>query len=343
VRIRSIESVVDEIERLVADYGIEHIMWLDDDLFYDHKRAIALFDAMVKRRLPITWDASNGVLAISCTEEVIAAAEESGCIALTIGMESGNPEILKYVLKPANVDHLLRSAEVLRRHERILSTVFLMIGFPGETMRMIWDTVRVSREMDLDWYRISQLQPLPNTPIFDSMVEQGLVQRNGTATVRYDLGSYGTQNEREKGIRLSSSDFSDAFSSIPLDEVPTPEQLQDVWFFMNYHLNFNRLFGKNRPEKVTQLRALLQNLSDVVAPEHGFALYFLGYLQHAMGHRIPPHVISRLRQRLESSSYWKTRFEAFGLSVEDLVAQSFHGAKNPIADETDPLKAAPGR
>ena len=53
------------------------------------------FDAMVRRGLRLTWDASNGVIAASCTEEVIAAAEASGCIALIIGMESGHPTILR--------------------------------------------------------------------------------------------------------------------------------------------------------------------------------------------------------------------------------------------------------
>ena len=36
-----------------------------------------------------------------------------------------------------------------------------MIGFPNETFSNIYDTVKVSLEMDLDWYQVSPLQPLP--------------------------------------------------------------------------------------------------------------------------------------------------------------------------------------
>ena len=32
------------------------------------------FNEMVRRKLPVTWDATNGVIAASCTDEVIAAA-----------------------------------------------------------------------------------------------------------------------------------------------------------------------------------------------------------------------------------------------------------------------------
>ena len=52
----------------------------------------------------------------------------SGCIALNIGMESGNREILKQIKKPGTVETFLKAAEVLRDFPEIHSRVFLMIG-----------------------------------------------------------------------------------------------------------------------------------------------------------------------------------------------------------------------
>jgi len=58
------------------------------------------------------------------------------------------------------------AGQVLPTDQAVLAaSVYLMIGFPGETMGMIKDTINVSLEMDLDWYRVKPLQPLPNTPI----------------------------------------------------------------------------------------------------------------------------------------------------------------------------------
>lgn len=51
VRQRTIPSVIHELEILRNEYGIGHFMWLDDDLFKDHKRIIALFNEMVKKNL----------------------------------------------------------------------------------------------------------------------------------------------------------------------------------------------------------------------------------------------------------------------------------------------------
>jgi radical SAM superfamily enzyme YgiQ (UPF0313 family) len=329
VRLRDVSSVVDELELLENEYGVRHVMWLDDDLLKNESRAVALFNEMVRRGLKLTWDATNGVIAMSCSEEVIAACAESGCIGMNIGMESGNPEILKQVRKPGKVANFTRAAEALRKHKQIYASIQLMVGFPGETMRMVMDTIEVAREMDLDWCRISPLQPLPNTPIYDSMVAQGLIDDVGSSEVRFAAGAFGKQAEIEQGLRLATADFEEAFSAIGLDEIPDGDQITDIWFYMNYHLNFHRLFHEDRQAKIDQQIATLINLSDVVAPENAFALYFLGFLSQQKDGSIPATVIERLQTRLDTSEYWQSRFAAFGLAVDDLRHNDFKNKHLP--------------
>jgi hypothetical protein len=298
-------------------------------LLKDHERAISLFNGMVQRNLGMTWDATNGVIAASCTDEMVAAMAASGCIALNIGMESGNPEMLKQIKKPGTVKNFLAAAETFHRYEQIHARVFLMIGFPGETMAMINDTINVARQMDLDWSAITPLQPLPNTPIFDAMVEQGLLDGADRTDVRFQGGSYGRQEEIDLGLKLASKDFEDAFCTIPKDAIPTREQINDIWFYMNYHLNFHRLFSEDRPIKIKQQRQNLAALSDVISPEHGFSLYFLGYLQHKKEGRIDADLVERLERKLAESEYWNARFTAFGLSADDLKNSDFKNKEIP--------------
>ena len=65
---------------------------------------MTLFQEMVRQKVGVTWDCTNGVIAASCEDDVIAAATESGCIGLIIGMESGNREILRRIRKPGTVE-----------------------------------------------------------------------------------------------------------------------------------------------------------------------------------------------------------------------------------------------
>ena len=145
VRQRSVQSVVDELLYLRDKQNIKHIMWLDDDLLYNEGRTMELFNEMIKQDVGITWDASNGVIAYSVKDEIMDAAEKSGCLGLVIGMESGNSEILKQVKKPGQVSTFIEAAKVLKKYPKINSRVFLMIGFPNESFRQILDTINVSK------------------------------------------------------------------------------------------------------------------------------------------------------------------------------------------------------
>lgn len=319
VRHRNVSTIVDELEILEKEYGIGHVMWLDDDLLKDHARAVSLFNEMVRRNLKLTWDATNGVIAASLTEEVVAAAAASGCIGLAIGVESGNPAILKQIRKPGKPETFLRAAEVVRKYEQIFTTVLLMVGFPQETMRQIFDTIELARKMDLDWYRVSPLQPLPGTPIHDTMVTDGLLAKDGGSTdARYVGGPFGKQSDIEQGVRPANLDFFGVFSNLSLDEVPDREMLTDIYSFMQYHLNFKRTYYETRPLKIEQKIAFMRNIADKVAPDNGFALYFMGLLEHRQRGHVDKGLVERLRHRLETSEYWRTRFEAFDMSMENL-------------------------
>lgn len=214
VRQRSVQSVIDELLFLRNEQNIKHIMWLDDDLLYNTKRTIELFNEMVKQKVDITWDASNGVIAASVTDEIMSAAEDSGCLGVVIGMESGNPDILKQIRKPGTVKNFIKASEILKKYPKINSRVFLMLGFPGETFGQILDTVNVAKEMAMDWNYITPLQPLPNTPIFDDLVEDNLVGTEGFGDIKYFVGGGYAKVSSNKKIILYKLAFKKFFQKI---------------------------------------------------------------------------------------------------------------------------------
>jgi radical SAM superfamily enzyme YgiQ (UPF0313 family) len=327
VRRRSTQSVIDELIMLRQEYDVEHIVWLDDDILYDRRKALELFNEMVRQDVGITWDASNGVIAASCTEEMMAAAAASGCLGLILGIESGNREILRQIKKPGTVETFQAAAEVLRKFEQIHARGFLMIGFPGETYRQILDTIDLCSKMRLDWHNIAPLQPLPNTPIFKSMLIEGKIKKEDAEFSK--LGWYsGPQSKARKKAEKSHSDllekdFKNAFNVPDLDVEPPKESFDDIWAYMQYHLNFYPLFLEERPVKLKQQLSYLENITGLIAPENAFAMYFAGYLQHKLYGKISENLIQTLEERLKLSPYWLDRFQDFNLSAEHLKAGVF--------------------
>ena len=319
VRHRSVESILDELEILKNAYEIGHIMWLDDDLYKDHKRAISLFNGMVQRNLNMPWDASNGVLAVSCTDEVLAASAASGCVGLTIGMESGNDEILRSSKKPANVEVNLKAAEALNRFDSIYSSAFVIIGFPNETMSMLQDTVNACVTMNLDWYRIKPLQPLPNTPIYEEMIEAGLIEpEKDKKGVRYMTGAYGKANDIEKSKQKSTVTMEDIFSQLPSTHVPSSQEIDEIWFRMNYKLNYARVAQEERPIKVEKQDKFLKVLCDITAPNNALAYYTKCIIEKKLHSKADPKRLSNLKSMLHDSSYWQEKFQTLGIRIDSL-------------------------
>ena len=74
-------------------------------------------------------------------------------------------------------------------------------NFPNETFSQIKDTIDVSIAMNLDWYNITILQPLPNTVIFDQMLSDGLRGDISFSSMGYNSGTHGKKVNKSGKVR----------------------------------------------------------------------------------------------------------------------------------------------
>lgn len=329
VRGRSVQSVIDELLVLRHEYGIEHVMWLDDDFLYDAKRAMRLFEEMVRQDVSLTWDCSNGVIAAACTDELMQAAAKSGCIGLILGMESGNPEILRRVKKPGAVKHFLKAAEILRKIESINSRVFLMVGFPKETFGMIQDTISVAQEMNLDWHIITKLNNLPNTPLFNEAAsdEREKIKKELFGNKHYASGRDALSVKNDgKFLKTSATPSSQkrfaltepinsVFENADKNSLPTDDDLNRIWVYMHFHLNFMRILREDRQEKLRQAYIYLRYITDMAGPDNALAHYCRSQVYHKM-HGVPEvSTLTTLTQLLETYPFWQDRFAELKISL----------------------------
>ncbi len=338
VRHRTVDSVVDELLCLQNDYGVEHIVWLDDDLLKDHKRTLEMFNEMVKRNLKLTWDATNGVIAHSLKQkEIVQGAFESGCIGLHIGIESGNPEILKQIRKPGTVETFIEASEVLKMYPKINTRALLMLGFPKETLSMIFDTIELAEKINFDWANLSILQPWKGTPIYEEMSDAGLLgDKEGTLKTEdndkapYQLGTYSRQRAIESGKIVEKTDFNeiknnflDRIKARDLNVIPSPGDLDNLWFYMNFRINFARLLREQRPDKIDQQYRFLRHITSKTAPDNAMMIYFFGLMEKKSFGKVSDITKTRLKERLNNSNYWSEKFDSLNLSFDDLNLEKF--------------------
>lgn len=315
VRIRDPKNVVDEIEHLVKNHGIQHVMWLDDDLFFNAKRTLTLFNEIVRRNLKITWDASNGIIAAAITPELAAAAVESGCIGLNLGIESGNPQILKEVHKPGTLNNFRKAKEILGKYPHLFIKGFLMIGFPNETWQQMHDTMSFAMELRLDWYPTQILTPLPSTEIYRTMLEVGLIEdKLSTSTVAQMAGAHGKLRQQEENEKKKATEFLNPFDGADMTKVPPKDKLGDIWFYLDYKANYEKILTEEHPVKLKNVGLWLVDVCDRITKENPLGNLFLAVIRQKLGETEEAKRRAAIAETyLNESAYWQTRFRTLGL------------------------------
>tara|TARA_Y100000031_G_C7956644_1_gene264018 strand:- start:22 stop:573 length:552 start_codon:yes stop_codon:yes gene_type:complete len=183
---------------------------------------------------------------------------------------------------------------------------------------MLQDTFNVAMEIDLDWYNITILQKLPNTPIFETNAQSGQIDDVDTREIRYNSGPYGKKREMMRNRNFAS--FSNPFENVNMEEIIPSTQLEDIWMYMNFHLNFERLLKIQNSIKLEQQLKYLTYITETVAPDDPLPMYFCGYLQKRVLGVIDPKLLSRLEVTVDSSEYWRNCFKHFNLSISQLAS-----------------------
>jgi radical SAM superfamily enzyme YgiQ (UPF0313 family) len=170
-RTRPVEHVLEDVRRIKA-LGGRRILFLDDNPIGDPAAAKELFRALVPER--ISW-ASQCTIEIARDRELLDLAARSGCVLLSIGIESLDHDVLKRMRKGFNAPS--RYAEDLGRlRERGIQVIaLLMVGIDGQPPEVFRSTVDFLRENKVALVKFFTPAPYPGTDFHARMSAEGRV------------------------------------------------------------------------------------------------------------------------------------------------------------------------
>src|SRR4029079_11370814 len=127
-RTRNIDAVIEDVRRIKA-LGGTNLLFLDDNPIADVDAAKELFRRLIPEK--IKWS-SQCTIEIARDAELLDLAARSGCVALSIGLESDDEEVLEGIRKGFNRPS--RYAEDLRRLRArgIHVIALMMLGMDGQ-------------------------------------------------------------------------------------------------------------------------------------------------------------------------------------------------------------------
>lgn len=161
-RIRNYMNVVDEMEYLVKKYQLSEIHIVDDNFTFDKQRAMATLNEIIKRNLKVPIKFANGLRADKVDRELLEKMKEAGCYTVAFGIESGSESVLKMMKKKLSLN-VVRRVVKESKEVGLLVSGNCIIGYPGETLENIKESLTFFHEIKLDSMAIVSLVPFPGT------------------------------------------------------------------------------------------------------------------------------------------------------------------------------------
>lgn len=160
------DALRSQITELLGKYKPDEIQIVDDNFSHEEGRLIRAFCGMsIDAGWSIKWKCQ--VRADQLDEATIEMMSKTGCFEVDLGVESGNPEIQKYIRKNLDLSKTSKVISSISNHG-IITKAFFMLGFPEETYAQITDTINYAvglKSIGLNDVAFFPVMPFPGTEI----------------------------------------------------------------------------------------------------------------------------------------------------------------------------------
>lgn len=182
-RMRSPENIVEEIGVCVNKFGIKDFLFQSDNFSQDKNWAIELCRLIAEKGLEINWGCTSRVNMID--KEILYWLKKAGCWVISLGIESGNRELLLKSKKGISLEQAKEAVKLCKEAD-IRTFLYFMIGLPWETKTTVRETIDFAKELNADFYEVHTAYPFPGTEFYKIAIDMKLTREDLLA-----MGNYG--------------------------------------------------------------------------------------------------------------------------------------------------------
>ena len=172
-REKSIPRFIEEVKYFKDRYGIEFVYIAAEMFLPTTKQRIREFSRLWREKVGIPFWCEVRIEGVD--EENVRLLEEAGCTSISFGIESGNEELRRRLLRRMMSNKQLIEGGRLLVRSKMRAHSNSIIGFPGETREQIFDTIEINREINTQNIMIHVFNPYRGTSLYDLSVAKGYI------------------------------------------------------------------------------------------------------------------------------------------------------------------------
>jgi radical SAM superfamily enzyme YgiQ (UPF0313 family) len=163
-RTRSPANIADEFRWVVDNMPQVREIGIEDDTFTgDQKRVVEFCKEMIERKIGIKWYCN---VRVDLKFETMEWMKRAGCVLVTVGYESANPDVLRNINKRISPEMIIDFSKNTRRAGLLVHGCF-MAGNRGESRKTLKETLNLALELGDDTMQFFPLMVYPGTKDYD--------------------------------------------------------------------------------------------------------------------------------------------------------------------------------
>jgi len=201
-RTKSISRIMREVYDVNKREKPDFIFFCEDNFTINVKRTNKILDTIIKSGIhdKMHFSCQSRVDTLYRNPDLIDKLYKANFRQVFLGIESVHQQSLDAMNKKNTTPAMVQKVVKSLRDKGISIFGGVIIGFPGETKRMVRQTIQYAIDLDLDVVQFTPITAFPGTDFYDEVKEKGMITTNNYKF--YDLFHPMMRTEE-----LSSKDF----------------------------------------------------------------------------------------------------------------------------------------
>jgi radical SAM superfamily enzyme YgiQ (UPF0313 family) len=255
-RFKSIQRVMEEVKAVPS--SCNHVFFVDDNFAANKKRTKELLRSMKDSNFKLEWSAQVRT-DIARDPELLKLMAETGCFSVFIGFESINPKTLALYNKSQVVDDINNCIKALKEYSINIHGMFVL-GSDTDDIQTIRNTQKYAKELNINSIQFMMLTPLPGTPVFEELKEQGRL-------IHTDWSKYDAHHAVFEPKLMTAFELHNETLKAMAKFYSWTSILRNLWKF-DFFYGFVGLYGKRSVRKsLSNTKNYFKNLREMITTE----------------------------------------------------------------------------
>ena len=175
-RTKSVKRIIQEIYDI--SWNNNFVFFVDDNFTINLNRTKKILKAIIKSGVSskLYFACQSRVDTLYRNPSLIDLMHKAGMRQVFLGIESVHQQSLDKMNKQNTTPYMTKKVVKMLQDHGICIFGGVIIGYPGETKKMVRETIRFIKDLELDFVQFTPITAFPGTDFFDEMEKQGKIK-----------------------------------------------------------------------------------------------------------------------------------------------------------------------